>query len=362
MTNSSYTNAIVSERARFQQEFDTISRRDRTTGAPSFGSFLDREQAQESARKRHAEACAAIIAQAYHDGDYDAFWRTLSKAARFDRNIGRNTINSIARNTITLAGLRDRPINEAAIRGEWFTRAVHQDTSEETTSLSAGVYLLFDHLDDASNIITLSASAGKTSFMVAHNTVTLGVRVVEELTNSGIARHELLPRINRYTGELHDLFVSAYLAGESNHGHVSLARAGGELFRRSVASTPSLCAANYALVHVLCGSVHEATARWRTMIVNAEKYKNRTNEIAARCGHMKLCGALMKQGSLPADDLSVLIDTFQATRLMRVPTQYGKMKRGTFINERDEDGDLTTANINNVEELIDYAAGRMEAQ
>lgn len=200
MTNSSYTNAIVSERARFQQEFDTISRRDRTTGAPSFDSFLDREQVQESARKRHAEACATIIAQAYHDGDYDAFWRTLSKAARFDRNISRNTINSIARNTITLAGLRDHPINEAAIHGEWFTRTVHQDTSEETTSLSAGVYLLFDHLDDASNIITLSASAGKTSFMVAHNTVTLGVRVVEELTNSGITRHELLPRINRYTG------------------------------------------------------------------------------------------------------------------------------------------------------------------
>lgn len=91
------------------------------------------------------------------------------------------------------------------------------------------------------------------------------------------------------------------------------------------------------------------------MIVNAEKYKNRTNEIAARCGHMKLCGALMKQGSLPADGLSVLIDSLQ------IEEEAGDRRAGIRLATLDWERyyfRLTTVN-NIVGDIVDLAAGRM---
>lgn len=77
---------------------------------------------------------------------------------------------------------------------------------------------------------------------------------------------------------------------------------------------------------------------------------------------MKLCGALMERGSLPAADLAALIDTFQSTLLMQVqPPGYVIMKRELIISARDTRGNATTAiKINNVEKLLDAAASRME--
>ena len=77
---------------------------------------------------------------------------------------------------------------------------------------------------------------------------------------------------------------------------------------------------------------------------------------------MKLCGALMERGSLPAVDLAALIDTFQSTLLMQVqPPGYVIMKRELIISARDARGNATTAiKINNVEKLLDAAASRME--
>ena len=82
---------------------------------------------------------------------------------------------------------------------------------------------------------------------------------------------------------------------------------------------------------------------------------------------MKLCGALMERGALPADDLATLIDTFEATSLMQVKTLLfgGSIEpRNMRIRDRNASGtnvrDIYT-DIIKVEELIDMASSRMEA-
>lgn len=72
---------------------------------------------------------------------------------------------------------------------------------------------------------------------------------------------------------------------------------------------------------------------------------------------MKLCGALMERGALPADDLATLIDTFEATSLMQVKT----LLFGGSIEPRNMRIRDIYTDIIKVEELIDIASSRMEA-
>ena len=349
-----YAEAIASERASLQQQVDSIQRTCnllQKTGDTHLPAM--RDQALSDAKTNHAAECAAIIAQAYHNGDYNGFWQALYEATRIDWFcFTEPLINSIVRHTITLTGLCDRPVNEAALHVEQFTDTIIRDAA---VAPSVGAYRLFNHLYDEGNAHALAVN--NASFVAARNAITVGNRIVEEIANSGepddIGSHQV---------NLRQLTVLAHLAGASNHGRTLLAQLGGKSFHLSAAGAPTLVSADYGLVHELCGSVHDAAAQWRTAIDIAEKDKNKSREIEARCAHMKLCGALMERGSLPAADLAALIDTFQSTLLMQVqPPGYVIMKRELIISARDARGNATTAiKINNVEKLLDAAASRME--
>lgn len=354
MPIAGYVEAIASERASLQQQVDDIQRaysHQQKTGDTHLPAT--RDQALSDAKTNHAAECAAIIAQAYHNGDYNGFWQALSEATRIDWFLFTEPlIDRIVRHTITLTGLCDHPINEAALHGEQFTETIVRDAP---IAPSVGAYRLFNHLYDEGNARALAVN--NASFVAARNAITVGNSIVEEITNSGepddIGSHQV---------NLRQLTVLAHLAGASNHGRTLLARLGGKSFRLSAAGAPTLVAADYGLVHEMCGSVHDAAAQWRTAIDTAEKDKNKSREIEARCAHMKLCGALMEHGSLPAADLAALIDTLQSTSLMQVqPPGYVIMKRELIVSARDARGNATDKiKITNVEELLDAAATRME--
>lgn len=354
MATGGYVEAIASERASLQQQVDDIQRaynRQQKTGDTRLPTT--RDQALSDAKTNHAVECAAIIAQACHNGDYNGFWQALYEATRIDWFcFTEPLIDRIVRHTITLTGLYDRHINESALHGEQFTDTIIRDAP---TAPSVGAYRLFNHLYDEGSARALAVN--NASFVAARNAITVGNRIVEEIANSvepgDIGSHQV---------NLRQLTVLAHLAGASNHGRTLLAQLGGKSFRLSSAGAPTLVSADYGLVHELCGSVHDVAARWRTAIDTAEKDKNESREIEARCAHMKLCGALMEYGSLPAVDLAALIDTFQSTRLMQVqPPGYVVMKRELIISARDARGNATDKiKITNVEELLDAAASRME--
>ena len=354
MTIVGYVEAIASERASFQQQVDDIQRAyNHQQKAGDTRLPITRDQALSDAKTNHSVGCAAIIAQAYHNGDYNGFWQALSEATRIDLFcFTEPLIDRIVRHTITLTGLYDRHINEAALHVEQFTDTIVRDAP---IAPSVGAYRLYNHLHDEGNARALAVN--NASFVAASNAITVGNRIVKEIANSGepddIGSHQV---------NLRQLTVLAHLAGASNYGRTLLAQLGGKMFRLSAAGSPTLVSADYGLVHEMCGSVHNAAAWWRTAIDIAEKGKNKSREIKARCAHMKLCGALMEHGSLPAADLAALIDTFQSTRLMQVqPPGYVIMKRELIISARDARGNATDKiKITNVEELLDAAASRME--
>lgn len=77
---------------------------------------------------------------------------------------------------------------------------------------------------------------------------------------------------------------------------------------------------------------------------------------------MMLASALLERSELTPSDLAALIDTFQETSLMEVHTKKGHYCRTMHVNDnRVFDNTLPFPTIN-VDKLIDYAAGRMEAQ
>lgn len=355
MTTGGYVEAIASERASLQQQVDDIQRaynRQQKTGGDT-RLLITRDQALSDAKTNHAVECAAIIAQAYHNGDYNGFWQALSEATRIDLFcFTEPLIDRIVRHTITLTGLYDRHINETSLHVEQFTDTIIRDAP---TAPSVGAYLLYNHLYDEGNARALAVN--NASFVAASNAITVGNRIVKEIANGGEPDDIGFHQVN-----LRQLTVLAHLAGVSNHGRTLLAQLGGKMFRLAAAGAPTLVSADYGLIHEMCGSVHDAAAQWRTAIDTAEKDNNKSREIEARCAHMKLCGALMEHGSLPAADLAALIDTFQSTRLMQVqPPGYVIMTRELIISARDARGNATTKiKITNVEELLDAAASRTE--
>ena len=77
---------------------------------------------------------------------------------------------------------------------------------------------------------------------------------------------------------------------------------------------------------------------------------------------MMLASALLERSELTPSDLAALIDAFQETSLMEVHTKKGNYCRTMHVGDnRVFDNTLPFPTIN-VDKLIDYAAGRMEAQ
>lgn len=75
------------------------------------------------------DACAPIIAQAYHDGDYDGFWQALSNAtSASDFLYYKNDAFQIIEQTIILTGLLDHDISGGALHDQSFAQAVTRDT------------------------------------------------------------------------------------------------------------------------------------------------------------------------------------------------------------------------------------------
>lgn len=152
--------------------------------------------------------------------------------------------------------------------------------------------------------------------------------------------------------------MGAYLAGQHRaHSFLTLAHVGRAIFQGNVETRYSVYPAHYGIVHALCGSVTSAAAWWRQAIQYAEEQGDTGNEVAARCAHMMLASALLERSELTTSDLAALIDTLQ--------TREEAEGRVTCISVETLDWHPTGKTwflIGGVGELIDYAAGRMEAQ
>ena len=89
------------------------------------------------------DACAPIIAQAYHDGNYDGFWQALSNAtSTSDFLYYKNDAFQIIEQTIILTGLLDHDISDGALHDQSFARAVARDTIKNDKDHPNGVHRL----------------------------------------------------------------------------------------------------------------------------------------------------------------------------------------------------------------------------
>lgn len=357
-----YAKAVTDEREKYRKEQKAIYE-GRITACSADGTLMAPTQAFEDAQARYVDACAPIIAQAYHDGNYDGFWQALSNATRTDDWIYyKNAAFHIIEQTIMLTGLLEHGISDGTLHEASFARAVTRDTIKNSSDHPNGVHRLLGRLCDWGDFNALKTS--DPSFAAARNAVALGSRIMEELANSCTNDEELLNNALKLctpTG----LAEHAYLAGADNGDDNILSRIGRKNFHKTT-SNFMVEAASYGIIYALCGDVQGAAARWRSIINDAETNGDEAREIEARCAHMKLCGALMERGVLPADDLATLIDTFEATSLMQVKTRLfgGSIEpRNMRIRDRNASGtnvrDIYT-DIIKVEELIDMAASRME--
>lgn len=343
MTNGTmsgdWVNAITAERARYQSEY--------LRGGHS-------THQQKSLMDAHARKCAHIISQAYHNGDYSDMWRALSMCARYGIATPSPTINRIIRHTINMAGWNEKCIDEAAFDCDAFARAVHDDAANaQTSETPSGAWLLLSHL-------TVNANKDKT--VAGLNAAAIGEHATVELIASGnlttLAEHP-----GRYSNSFSGLAVGAYLAGDhAARDFPALTQVGSIIFQGDTETKYSVYPANYGVVRALCGSVAGAAQRWRQAITDAEEQGDTKREVAARCAHMMLASSLLERGELTPSDLAALIDTFQETSLMEVHTKKGNYCRTMHVNDnRVFDNTLPFPTIE-LEKLIDYAAGRMEAQ
>lgn len=357
-----YAQAVTDERAKYRQEQKAICN-GRITARSADGALMTPTQAFEDAQARYVDACAPIIAQAYHDGDYDGFWQALSNATHTsDFLYYKNAAFQIIEQTIILTGLLDHNISDGALHDQSFAQAVTRDTIKNDKDHPNGVHRLLGRLYAWGDFNALKTS--DPSFTAARNTVALGSRIMEELANTVTNDEELINNALKLctpTG----LAEHAYLACADNSDDNTLSRIGRKNFHTTT-SNFMVNSASYGIVYALCGDVQGAATRWRSIINDAETNGNEAREIKARCAHMKLCGALMERGTLPADDLATLINTFEATSLMKVKTlMFGGSTepRNMRIRDRNASGtnvrDIYTTIIK-VDELIDMAASRME--
>lgn len=334
-TTGDWVNAIAVERNRYQSEY--------LRGGYSAIRL-------ESMMDAHARKCGRIIAQAYRAGDYSDMWRALSKAARNDMCAPSHITNGVVRHAISMAGWNNQHIDASALDCETFTRAVHDDAaSTQTPEMPVGMWLLLDHL-------TSNANKGKT--MAGLNAATIGEHAAVELTASGNLP-ALAERPRRYSDSFSGLAVGAYLAGDHAHSLPTLTQVGHIIFQGNTETRYDVYPANYGVVHSLCGSVHDAAARWRQTITDAEETGDTKREVAARCAHMMLASSLLEHGELAPSDLATLIDTFQEQKLMRVRTKKGTYSRTMRVNDHRVMYDTLPFPTINVDKLIDYAASRM---
>lgn len=350
-----YAKAVTDEREKYRKEQKAIYE-GRITARSADGTLMTPTQAFEDAQARYVDACAPIIAQAYHDGNYDGFWQALSNATHTDDWIYyKNAAFHIIEQTIMLTGLLEHGISDGTLHEASFARAVTRDTIKNSSDHPNGVHRLLGRLYAWGDFNALKTS--DPSFTAARNTVALGNRIMEELANSCTNDEELLNNALKLctpTG----LAEHAYLASADNSDDNILTRIGRKNFHKTT-SNFMVTSASYGIIYALCGDVQGAAARWRSIINDAETNGDEAREIEARCAHMKLCGALMERGVLPADDLAALIDTFQEQKLMRVRTKKGTYCRTMRVNDNRVMYDTVPFHTINVEKLIDYAASRM---
>ena len=177
-----YAKAVTDEREKYWRERKAICE-GRITARSADGTLMAPTQAFEDAQARYVDACAPIIAQAYHDGNYDGFWQALSNAtSTSDFLYYKNDAFHIIEQTIMLTGLLEHGISDGALHEASFARAVARDTIKNRYDYLNGVHRLLGRLYAWGDFNALKTS--DPSFTAARNTVALGNRIMEELANS----------------------------------------------------------------------------------------------------------------------------------------------------------------------------------
>lgn len=208
-----YAQAVTDERAKYRQEQKAICK-GRITARSADGALMTPTQAFEDAQARYVGACAPIIAQAYHDGNYDGFWQALSNAtSTSDFIYYKNAAFHIIEQTIILTGLLDHDISDGALHDTSFMRAVARDTIKNSDDHPNGVHRLFGRLYDWGDFNALKTS--NPSFTAARNAVALGSRIMEELANTVTNDEELLNNALKLCAPT-GLAEHAYLADADN--------------------------------------------------------------------------------------------------------------------------------------------------
>lgn len=281
-------------------------------------------------------ACASIVADAYRNGDYAHMWEALNEALKPRDDDCDELTGDILSETISELRWDTQPINTSVFDNDAFTRMVLDSLAPLTDEYAAmTLELVIEALgegDDTeyANSLTIMERAAHT---ILARTPPIGERDTKRVTRSlPFLRHQsIADHITRAPGEQ----------------ETALTRLGEKILRGEAATGAAIEDGVIFFINADTDGVCEAARRWRDAIARAEEHGDNETETVARRAHAYLCLTLMNRRSLPHRELAELIDTMQT------------LVTGAETLKIVTDASMWRKPITTVEELIDYAATRM---
>lgn len=313
-----------------------------------FGNRLKRSLQYKHITGLHIDHCAEAVYDAYRAGDYPHMWEAFAEATRNSGDDYHSDLTSaILRKTITSRLRWNRnPINPDAFNNHAFETMVTDSCGIGSTPMSTLLRLLTESACDETGLTRDNHRAivnAIANALLAINS-TINAHALEALTlNLPYTRHH---------------YIEQHAVAAPHSAENALTDVGRQLlddeakpgrtikYRRHYAPTPEEAQ-----------TIADVASRWRVTIHSAEQAGSRRREMVARQAHSHAALTLLHAGALPHDDLATLIDTLQ--------TREEAEGRVTCISVETLDWHPTGKTwflIDGVGELIDYAAGRMEAQ
>ena len=287
----------------------------------------------------HADACAEIVADAYRKGDYAHMWEALNEALKPRDDDCDELTGAILTETISKLQWDTQPINTSVFNNDAFTRMVLDSLAPLTSEYAAmTLELVIEALREGDD--TEYANSLTTMEHAAHTILARTPPIGERDTK----------RVTRSLPFLHHQSVADHIMRTPGEQETAFTSLGGKILRGEAAAGAAIEDSVIFFVNADTNSVCEAARRWRDTITRAEEHGDSETEAAARRAHAYLCLALMDRRSLPHMELAAFIDT------MQTPTSSGGIPTIVISSE------VWINTITTVEELIDHAAARMNAE
>lgn len=296
----------------------------------------------------HVSDCAATIASAYRNGDYAHMWEALAEATNNNGDDHSELTHNIMWETISELDWDQSPMTRDMFTNSVFKRMV-SDTcgSLHDNALTALLRSLVESTDDETNL-------------TSENRLTIIRRVAHTLlTIIPTAREEALGILAVRLPYMRYHYVEEYILGAPRGKHNILSEVGRQSLQDEARHERILRYARWFTPEPnIMQKMAGAAAWWRGEITRTEQAGDSDGEVFARVAHAHASLTLMHGGALPHSDLAVLAETIHEREDIGGIAITGRISIKTCDWKHNPYYDQFF--IDNVGELIDEAASRME--